>query len=196
MSHWDYRVIQRIWDGEIFHEIVEAYYDDAGNLNGYTKEAIAPLSENGIEGLRIELERMMLALEKPVITDELKSDNIGVKQVIIIRKDLKMRRGKEIAQGSHASMAWLTQRALSRSKFTPEEKVWLEGSFTKVCLQVNSEEELIDIYNKAMAAGLTAKLITDAGKTEFDGVPTKTAVGIGPNSSDEIDKITGDLKLY
>ena len=29
------------------------------------------------------------------------------KQVIVIRRDLRMRRGKEIAQGAHASMAWL-----------------------------------------------------------------------------------------
>ena len=30
-----------------------------------------------------------------------------VKQVIVIRRDLKMRRGKEIAQGAHASSSWL-----------------------------------------------------------------------------------------
>jgi len=34
------------------------------------------------------------------------------KQVIVIRRDLKMRRGKEIAQGAHASTAWLAERVL------------------------------------------------------------------------------------
>jgi peptidyl-tRNA hydrolase len=32
------------------------------------------------------------------------------KQVIAIRRDQGMRRGKEIAQGAHASMIWLNQR--------------------------------------------------------------------------------------
>jgi PTH2 family peptidyl-tRNA hydrolase len=119
-----------------------------------------------------------------------------VKQVIVIRKDLKMRRGKEIAQGSHASIKWLAEKAVKGSKFTVDEKAWLEGSFTKICLQVNSEEELLDVYQRALAAGLTAKLITDAGRTEFDGVPTRTCIAIGPNKAQEIDKITGNLKLY
>jgi peptidyl-tRNA hydrolase, PTH2 family len=38
-------------------------------------------------------------------------------------------------------------------------------------------------------------LITDAGHTEFKGVPTKTCLAIGPNDVDEIDVVTGHLKL-
>lgn len=38
--------------------------------------------------------------------------------------------------------------------------------------------------------------ITDVGRTEFNGVPTITALAIGPNKSEDIDKITGHLKLY
>ncbi len=129
-----------------------------------------------------------------------------IKQVIIIRKDLKMRRGKEIAQGSHASMAWLTRRLTGKSltarhrcyeaDLTPAEEEWINGSFTKVTLQVNSEDELRAIYQQAKNAGLEAHLIIDAGKTEFDGVPTATAVGIGPDAAEKIDVVTGNLKLY
>lgn len=132
----------------------------------------------------------------------------GVKQVIVVRKDLKMRRGKEIAQASHASMAWLAKRAMSKAFypnaeeigtqffFSIPEYVWLEGGHTKVTVQVSSEKELLEVYQKAVDAGLTAHLITDAGRTEFNGVPTKTCVAIGPDYCDEVDKVTGDLTLY
>jgi PTH2 family peptidyl-tRNA hydrolase len=138
---------------------------------------------------------------------------MNVKQVIVIRKDLKMRRGKEIAQGSHSSMAHLTHRLISlvnkyngvksddvgnliRSNFTDAEWEWMDGSFAKVTLQVESEQELRDIYEKAKAAGLEAHLIIDSGRTEFNGVPTATAVGIGPDEADKINMVTGGLKLY
>ena len=119
-----------------------------------------------------------------------------VKQMIVMRRDLKMRRGKEIAQGSHASISFVTRRLNQKSpKFSKAEKEWLEGSFAKVCVKVNSEEELLEVYQKAKDAMLEVHLITDSGKTEFDGVPTKTCLAIGPDYSDKIDPITGDLTL-
>jgi PTH2 family peptidyl-tRNA hydrolase len=39
-------------------------------------------------------------------------------------------------------------------------------------------------------------LVQDAGLTEFGGVPTYTAVAIGPDYDDRIDPVTGDLELY
>ena len=71
----------------------------------------------------------------------------------------------------------------------------MESSFTKITVSVDSEDELIDIYNKAKDAGLTVHLITDSGLTEFHGIPTKTCLAIGPNFSEKIDPITGHLKL-
>lgn len=128
-----------------------------------------------------------------------------IKQVIIIRRDLKMRRGKEIAQGSHASMAFLCD--LIADNYDIEEKqatisltttqlMWVLGTFAKVCLQTDSEAELLEIHHKAINSGLVSKLILDSGKTEFNGVPTHTAIAIGPDYSEKIDKITGHLKLY
>ena len=128
-----------------------------------------------------------------------------VKQVIVIRRDLKMRRGKEIAQGAHASMAWLSRRIIER--ITPDgsvdhlqlstaEQAWFERSFRKVTVKVGSEEELMAVYEKARQAGLAAHLITDRGLTEFGGVPTRTSVGIGPDYDDLIDPVTGGLELY
>ena len=124
------------------------------------------------------------------------------KQVIVIRKDLNMRKGKIVAQGSHASMKvifdMMTQHPEGKSLFlAPDspEKDWIEGIFTKICVSVDSEKELMDIYDSAVKSGLNTAIITDSGLTEFGGVPTKTAVAIGPNWDSEIDVITGHLKL-
>lgn len=113
-----------------------------------------------------------------------------------------MRRGKEIAQGAHASMKFLSD-GLEKTNtdnfnitLTKEEQLWLEGSFAKICLQVNSEAELLEIHQKAEAAGLTSNLIQDSGKTEFGGKPTYTCLAIGPACSDKIDPITEHLQLY
>ena len=127
------------------------------------------------------------------------------KQVIVIRRDLRMRRGKEIAQGAHASMAWLAERVLARLtptgsvddvKLSKAERAWLTSSFRKVTVKVGSEAELLAVYEKALEAGLVAHLITDRGLTEFGGVPTRTCLGIGPDYDDLIDPVTGDLELY
>ncbi len=115
-----------------------------------------------------------------------------------------MRRGKEIAQGSHASMAFLINRirALSGTAvdvtltLKPAEVHWITKGMAKVCLKVNSEEELLECHAKAQASGIESHLIRDSGRTEFDGVPTLTACAIGPDEPEHIDKITGELTLY
>lgn len=136
---------------------------------------------------------------------------MSVKQVLVIRKDLNMRKGKMAAQAAHASMAVLldmmvgkgwadddnhpsdTRMLILHNK--PEVREWLDGPFTKICVSVDSEEELLAIYASAKNANLYCSLITDSGKTEFNGVPTHTVVAIGPNKAEDIDKITGTLKL-
>jgi PTH2 family peptidyl-tRNA hydrolase len=119
-----------------------------------------------------------------------------VKQVIVMRKDLKMRRGKEIAQGAHASMAFLVKKALRKEAFTEVETAWLEGLFTKVCVRVESDEQLLSVAQAAEQAGLRVEIITDAGKTEFSGVPTRTCLAVGPDRAAKVDAVTGHLELY
>jgi PTH2 family peptidyl-tRNA hydrolase len=127
------------------------------------------------------------------------------KQVIVIRRDLKMRRGKEIAQGAHAAGAWLADRILEfigpngsvdHVALSPAERAWLESSFRKVTVKVSSEEELLAVYDQALQAGLVVHLVTDRGLTEFGGVPTRTCLAVGPDYDDLVDPITGDLELY
>lgn len=66
---------------------------------------------------------------------------------------------------------------------------------TKIYVRVDSEAELLEIAQKAQEAGLIVHVITDAGHTEFAGVPTKTCLAIGPDEADKIDAVTGNLKL-
>lgn len=108
-----------------------------------------------------------------------------------------LRKGKMIAQGAHASIAFLTRRLQRQKtpKFTKPEQEWMDSGFAKVCVRVNSEEELLDILQQAKDAMLEVHLITDSGKTEFHGEPTKTCLAIGPDYSEKIDPITGDLTL-
>jgi len=126
------------------------------------------------------------------------SVDLRVKQVIVMRNDLNMRKGKMVAQGAHASMSFLTRKLQQGGvpEFNPIVKSWIEGSFAKVCLQAGSEQELVQIHQDALDAGLESHLITDSGKTEFHGVPTKTCLAIGPDLADKIDAITGKLKLF
>ncbi len=129
-----------------------------------------------------------------------------IKQVILIRKDLKMRRGKEIAQGSHASMDFIVSSLrpqLSAAAEGPltiqlsaEERIWLREGMAKVCLRVASEEDLLHYHNLARREGLRSHLIQDSGRTEFHGQPTYTACAIGPEESDKIDVLTGELEPY
>lgn len=127
----------------------------------------------------------------------------NIKQVILIRKDLKMRRGKEIAQGSHASMEFIVSQIRQcgdsknfQIKLNDTELTWITGGVAKVCLRVNSEQELLHYHQQAINAGLKSYLIRDSGKTEFQGNPTYTACAIGPDLAERIDEISGELTLY
>lgn len=127
-----------------------------------------------------------------------------IKQVIVMRKDLKMRKGKMIAQGAHASLKVFLDRANlflnSPSKtvmsidITPEMRTWLNSSFTKIVVYVNSEEELLSLHDKAKENGLPVALIKDLGFTEFKE-PTYTCFAVEPADAKAIDKITGHLPL-
>lgn len=133
--------------------------------------------------------------------------NTTIKQVLVLRKDLNMRKGKMTAQGSHASMAPIFGRDKAQVAqndngtftlsftLTPDEFHWFQFLSAKIVVGVSSEAELMDVYNQALAMELPVALIQDAGLTEFGGVKTYTAVGIGPAPSHLVDQITGHLTL-
>jgi PTH2 family peptidyl-tRNA hydrolase len=133
----------------------------------------------------------------------------GTKQVIVMRSDLKNARGEKprtgklMAQAAHASMKVLTDMMhMSPDGMTLRAEdiqngifEWLGGRFTKVCCKVNSEQELLDLYEKAKAAGVPCSLIKDAGLTEFSE-PTYTCMAVGPTWSVDVDEVTGHLSLF
>jgi peptidyl-tRNA hydrolase, PTH2 family len=134
------------------------------------------------------------------------------KQVIILRKDLNMRKGKMIAQGGHASIGvifnYMTPNYKNPGEMTREFTLklpdgptgefmyqWMTGIFKKVVVGVDTLNELVDAYNQAKIAGIPCSIIEDAGLTEFGGNVTITAVAIGPDDPEKIDKITGKFSL-
>lgn len=137
------------------------------------------------------------------------------KQVIVIRKDLNMPSGKLAAQVSHASLGCILNLAVKTKTDLDDDNVeynlniklnsnndndkatidWLFNRFTKVVLYVKSEEKLLEVYKKAKNKGLNTVMIEDMGFTIFDGVKTKTCVGIGPCYTEDLVGVTDKLQL-
>ena len=135
------------------------------------------------------------------------------KMMIVMRRDLKMRKGKIAAQSGHACIEAILRAIIKEGRtgdleMTEGETVlknngkntplsdWFEYGCAKVCVYVDSEEALLDIAEKAEEKGIIAAVITDAGMTEFHGVPTKTCLALEPLPAEVADEITGALPLY
>lgn len=142
-----------------------------------------------------------------------------VKQVLLVRTNYpdnkggqrKIRSGKLAAQVAHASMKVFFDRQVLGFNSTINERLapqdfgrsnlvipltaemdqWVNGTFTKIVLGVDSEADLLLVYQSALDAGLPAAIIQDMGATEFHGVPTYTTCAIGPDLAEKIDLITG-----
>ena len=136
------------------------------------------------------------------------------KMMIVMRHDLKMRKGKIAAQAEHACidailMALSKEGRISDFEMTdgglilkntdkPSSPLsdWFAYGCAKVCVYVDSEEALLEIAKKAKEKGIIASVITDAGMTEFHGVPTKTCIALEPLPAEIADELTGNLPLY
>jgi len=111
-----------------------------------------------------------------------------MKQVIVVNENLKLPQGKLAAQVAHASIAsFLSANAEHQQR-------WLEVGMPKVVLKVCNEEDLLFVKKRAADANLPVFLVKDAGKTVVKA-GTTTCVGIGPANIEDIDNITGQLKL-
>lgn len=138
------------------------------------------------------------------------------KQMIVMRRDLKMRKGKIAAQAGHACveavlMALAREKRLGQVRVNPDEtwvyldtgfrratalSDWFDAGVAKVCVYVDSEEALLDLAARGREQGFVCALVHDAGLTEFHGEPTYTCLAFEPLRADQIDPLTGDLPLY
>ena len=109
----------------------------------------------------------------------------------MVRSDLGMGKGKLAAQAAHASLTAAEMGAQARKVWYED---WKSEGQKKVVLKVSSEPELQELYRMAKRARLPAALIEDRGLTQLEP-GTVTCVGIGPGPDEEIDAITGKLKL-
>lgn len=151
-----------------------------------------------------------ITMGESVISQSLEAENY--KQVIAVRKDLNMRKGKIAAQVAHTINKMFKQhlvavRMLSEAGelpvslalsycFLAKQAKWVLGDkATKIVVGVESEDELVDLIEKAKGLGIPYQDIIDAGLTEFGGVPTRTCVGFGPGTPEELDPLTGHLPL-
>ncbi len=113
---------------------------------------------------------------------------MSLKQLILVRNDLKLPKGKLAAQVGHACV----EAVLKSDK--QKVKEWRSEGSAKIVVKVENKEELYRYNQLAKDSGLTTALITDAGKTVI-APGTETCVAIGPDEEEKIDEITGKLKL-
>lgn len=132
-----------------------------------------------------------------------------LRQMLVVRHDLKMRKGKYGAQAGHAPVMMMTDTPGAgfrtnatgkRELVVPDEdgtlEAWMLAGQKKVSVYVTSDEELQDLHRRASAAGLRCTMVVDSGLTEFKNVPTRTILSIGPHPKALVDPFTEHLPLY
>lgn len=160
-----------LWD-EDCNRYELSYLPGSGQLTNSTLEELCPCHSDLILHIR----------------------NTKAKQVCVWRNDLKVRTGKKMAQSGHAFEAY-TKEADECDMFSPR---WFYeyGGKRKIVVSVINEEELDNLAQTLDQLSISHTVIVDSGFTEFNGVPTKTCLGIHPVFDEDIDGVTGKLPLY
>ena len=110
------------------------------------------------------------------------------KQVILMRQDLSLPKGKMSVQAAHASIG-----AFKKARNSVVREWEIDGE-KKVVLEVGSKTELLELNELAKRHRIPTYLVRDAGLTEVKP-GTFTALGIGPEDEKVINRVTGDVKL-
>ena len=113
------------------------------------------------------------------------------KQVIVVRSDLQMSKGKTAVQVAHAAVLSSEKARKYRTAWWRE---WLREGQCKVAVKVDRFEDLEKLMRRAEQMDLPLALVEDRGLTEIPP-GTTTCLGIGPAPRELVDKITGDLPL-
>lgn len=113
------------------------------------------------------------------------------KQVIVVRVDLSMGKGKIAVQVGHAAVSAAEE---AREKHPKWYREWLNEGQCKVVVKVENLETLLELKRAAANLMLPQSLITDRGLTQLPP-GTVTCLGIGPAPSVKVDNVTGRLPL-
>jgi PTH2 family peptidyl-tRNA hydrolase len=116
-----------------------------------------------------------------------------IKQVIVVRTDIKMGKGKLAAQVAHAAVEAVF-RCMENNVCREWLEIWRRSGQKKIVVKVDSLAELIELKKKAEELSIPYALIADAGLTQLSP-GTVTSLGLGPAPSQLLDSITGLLKL-
>ncbi len=114
-----------------------------------------------------------------------------IKQVIIIRSDISMGKGKLAAQAAHASLMSYLE---AEKKDKEIAKQWIDEGEKKIVLKADSEDALKKLFEAFRFKKIPCSLVSDAGLTQLQP-GTVTALGIGPWNGEEIDRFTSTFKL-
>jgi PTH2 family peptidyl-tRNA hydrolase len=123
----------------------------------------------------------------------------NVKQVIVVRKDLKLRKGKLASLAAHAAMQFILDNNESdrpdelQVKLSQQEVHWIQGSFDKDVLGIDSHDALSDMVLKAELNGVNVYSIFDKSKKPDEG-PQLVCAAFGPDEEDQLAQIIGNLK--
>jgi len=113
------------------------------------------------------------------------------KQVIAVRRDLDMGKGKIAVQVAHAAVSAAEE---ARKKFTDWWEAWLKEGQCKVAVRVDSDEDILRLERRSRELQLPLALVSDRGLTQVEP-GTITCLGIGPAPSSLVDTLTGNLDL-
>jgi PTH2 family peptidyl-tRNA hydrolase len=108
---------------------------------------------------------------------------------MLIRRDIKMTKGKVTAQCCHGMIYSIQHSSCEKIA------LWQNSGEKVITLSVPNEKVMERIYNQAQKNKIVSKIIQDAGHTQVQA-DTKTICVIGPDNEIKIDKLTKDLKLW
>ena len=117
--------------------------------------------------------------------------SVDFKQVIVVRRDLGMGTGKLAAQVAHAAVMGAEKTRERKPEWLQS---WLSSGQAKVVVKVTSMDELMQVRKRAEDLRLPVVQVQDSGLTQIPP-GTSTCIAIGPAPSDQLDKVTSDLKL-
>ena len=123
------------------------------------------------------------------------SSNDDLKMVFLVRQDLKMKAGKIASQVAHAAIGLYDDIIFGNNIYQKEAlDFWVNYGQKKIVLRVPNLEIMTNAYRQCKKENIATCLITDAGLTQIEPF-SKTVLGIGPDKSEKINKITGTFKL-